>query len=1186
MTFGFGTLIDRAWLLLDEGATRFGGALSTAQRVDRQSPSLDILEDRLLFSATPIAAVADLVDSDVSSLQSAQVAQLDNLENEGEAATDANDSAAAAQGKQIVFIDAAVADRDALTSDLYANDNRFTVFVLDSDRDGVDQISEILSGQSGVEGVHLVSHSENGRVRLGSTWIGIDNMDAYAGQIAGWGSSFADGADVLIYGCDLAASSEGRALIDALGALTGGDVAASDDATGNSAFAGDWELEYRFGDVQTAVAFSESLQAEWMGKLAVITVDTTADVVDAGDGLTSLREAIIAANGGGGGDTIQLAAGTYLLTIGGDDNTSAGGDLDILESMTITGAGAGSTIIDGGGIDRVFHLRGDATVVTMSDITIQGGVSDKNAAGIHIDRDNTLNLSNAIVRDNDGRDTTGTGNRTGGAIHVHGTLNANSVLITGNLADDGAGIYFHGAVGGTLTNVTISGNTADNDGGGVWTDTDVSIISSTITNNDANDGGGVFVEENTVTLSNTIIAGNTSFTGQKDTRGEFDSDGSNLIQVVGSATGLGGDLTGVDPRLAVLADNGGSTPTHMLTAGSAAINAGTTSGAPTVDHRGVLRDANPDIGAVERTTVTLTDTAETRVNTTTANNQHTSGQNRGSLNAIAMADNGNYVVVWSSEGQDGSGWGVYGRLFAGDGTALTGEIQLSTQTSNDQFAVTVASDSAGNFIATWTSSNQDGSGNGVYAQRFDAAGNKLGGEIQVNASTLGAQQNAVVAVDRATGAFVIVWEDIGTFSGRVVAQSFDANGTKQGPTEVQVVSGLFATRFNPHVSMLSGGGFIVGWESQSDIQVQKFDAFGNTVGGLIEPEGNAFVVAGQSDLAVHTDGSFVAVWTESSGNILVRRYDSGGNALGSTSTVNTTTAGSRTSPTVDMGEDGSFIVAWEGRGADDTSGVFAQKYNADGTKNGGEFRINQTLVGDQNRVSMVVVDIENYVAVWTGAGTGDTAGIFVRHFNDVVGNLIPNAVAGGPYTINEGASVTLDGSGSTDGDLDPLQFTWDLDNDGVFGETIGLQTATPTLSWTDLQAQGIGNDGVFTIGLRVSDGNGGFDIATTTLTVLNVAPTLTSPTNVTIAENDNVVQTVTATDPVDSIIFSISGGADESAFTIDANTGELLFVDAPDFDSPSDTDNNNEYLVEVTATDTSGASQSQTVRVTVTDLTP
>ncbi len=111
-----------------------------------------------------------------------------------------------------------------------------------------------------------------------------------------------------------------------------------------------------------------------------IVVDVFDDVVDGNvnPGQISLREAIQLANQNPGSNVIQLRAGTYRLSIAGqDENSALTGDLDITEALTILGAGAGTTIIDAQGIDRAFHVLGFAgsPEVTISGVTITGGVS-------------------------------------------------------------------------------------------------------------------------------------------------------------------------------------------------------------------------------------------------------------------------------------------------------------------------------------------------------------------------------------------------------------------------------------------------------------------------------------------------------------------------------------------------------------------------------------------------------------------------------------------------------------------------------------------------------------------------------------------------------------------------------------------------------------------------------------------
>jgi len=213
---------------------------------------------------------------------------------------------------------------------------------------------------------------------------------------------------------------------------------------------------------------------------ATYTVNSTSDLplsagMCDGSGTCTLRAAIQAANATSNiADTINLPAGTYLLTIPGtDEDLSATGDLDITDiNLTITGAGSGSTIIDGNGTDRVFHIISGATA-TLSAVTIRNGT-------VHGD--------------------------IGGGIYNAGTLSVDSSTISGNSADDtsasggnGGGAYNGGTM--TIGSSTISGNTANtsiagNGGGGIYnagtlTVTNCAIDSNQASGNDAAGGGGI-----------------------------------------------------------------------------------------------------------------------------------------------------------------------------------------------------------------------------------------------------------------------------------------------------------------------------------------------------------------------------------------------------------------------------------------------------------------------------------------------------------------------------------------------------------------------------------------------------------------------------------------------------------------------------------------------------------------------
>ena len=164
------------------------------------------------------------------------------------------------------------------------------------------------------------------------------------------------------------------------------------------------------------------------------------------------------ANNTPGPDVINLPAGIYTLSITGtseDDNQT--GDLDITDSLTITGAGAATTIIDGDSIDRVMHILNSTTVVTLSDLTVQNGLTNDIGGGIL--NEATLNLNDSTVAGNEAF-------KGGGVYHTGGlTLTATRTTLSGNIRRKGAG-FLNNSGDLFFIDSTISGNNADVQGGG------------------------------------------------------------------------------------------------------------------------------------------------------------------------------------------------------------------------------------------------------------------------------------------------------------------------------------------------------------------------------------------------------------------------------------------------------------------------------------------------------------------------------------------------------------------------------------------------------------------------------------------------------------------------------------------------------------------------------------------------
>jgi hypothetical protein len=367
---------------------------------------------------------------------------------------------------------------------------------------------------------------------------------------------------------------------------------------------------------------------------ATFTVNTTADHAPSGSecsgaaGDCSLRQAIDKSNGTTTSDTINVPAGHYTLTIAGSgENNDQTGDLDINKatgSVTITGAGARSTTIDAAGLgDRVLQVF--AGTATVSGFTITGGSTPSGEQGGGIVNDATVTVTNSTFT---GNTATGSSNGDGGGI---ANPDATSMTLVGDTFTNNTAGEFGGGVdidSGTasITNTTIVGNVGPGDGGGLDIDTGaaVSFVNDTITNNTAasGNGGGVWVEGSNVSFLNTIVANNTGSTsGVTDCNDTTATDNGHNLQGTPTCftSTTNGDITG-NPVLGPLHNNGGQTDTEALLAGSPAINAGTNSGCPATDQRGVTRPQGPrcDIGAYEATPPIVTTGSATAVTTSSA----------------------------------------------------------------------------------------------------------------------------------------------------------------------------------------------------------------------------------------------------------------------------------------------------------------------------------------------------------------------------------------------------------------------------------------------------------------------------------------------------------------------------------------------------------------------------------------
>lgn len=355
------------------------------------------------------------------------------------------------------------------------------------------------------------------------------------------------------------------------------------------------------------------------------------------DGTGTLRQAIVDANASGGADVITFnsgVTGTILLSAALPD---------LADGATISGPGANVLTVrrdpNAATSFRIFTVNSGNTV-TISGLTISGGLITTSGFGAGINNGGTLMISDCTVS---GNSITSQTTSFGGGIYNGGILTIINSTVSGNsvFPSSGGGIYNVGTL--TITNSTVSGNSARFSGGGVanFNNGILSISNSTITGNRAasdgnagGNGGGVSAGA-TETLNNTIVAGN--FRGTGSTADDINGDTINTANynLIGDAStaggitnGVNGNKVGVDPLLGPLAYYGGPTATHILKTGSPAIDAGDPNftSPPNNDQRGVgfARVANSriDIGAFERQasdinpTLIVTTTADTNANNT------------------------------------------------------------------------------------------------------------------------------------------------------------------------------------------------------------------------------------------------------------------------------------------------------------------------------------------------------------------------------------------------------------------------------------------------------------------------------------------------------------------------------------------------------------------------------------------
>ncbi|MGV6858948.1 MAG: DUF4347 domain-containing protein [bacterium] len=1074
---------------------------------------------------------------------------------------------------------------DNLTGSNVSNDRDFEILLILRGEDGLARLSQTLESQHNLDAVHILSHGQRGGITLGSSQLNLASLPLYSEQLETWEQALSPDADLLIYGCNLAASDSGTALIDRLSSLTQADVAASDDLTGNASAGGDWELEYLSGTIEASTLAPEAAESGWEGVLAAALTPTGEIQVNTTTGGTQETSAQTL----GSKDAVAMdSAGNYVV-VWSDSVTDGSGYGIFGQRFDATGAKQGAEFqINQTTTDNQYWAS-----VAMADdgrfaVTWTSVNQDGTPASVYARQ---FNADGSAFGNEFRVNSTTSGSQTNASVAMVRTgVNAGDFVIVwqGNGSSDSDGIYGqrYAADGSAVGSEFFANNTIT----GLQENPAVAI-------NDNGEFSVVWEDAENIFLE---FFDNTGFS--QNLQAQVNTGSSILFTVDNS----------ISPDL-VLANDGTSSVVWRSE----------NSVADGVYLRQV--DKNGNLLGFSATSIS------------------TSGNPDSTSPSIARDTAGNLLISYHKTG-DGSSTGIYARAFDASLSPLTDEFLINQTTSGTQQYASVGLLDIDNFVIVW-SGNGGSDADGIFTRQYsyphqitvNTTNDTLDGDtssfanlkLDPGADGVVSLREAITAANGDTNSLDTVLFDIPGVGPHVITPGsalptitdsividgssepdysntpvVEINGAAAGDVsglildnnaDNSVIKGLSFTGFTG-----AANGIAISLNSADDVTLQ-----GNYIG--VKPDGST--VAGNRigiDIGNNADRNIVGSINTGAGNLIRGNTDGliiadtsstrntiRGNAiygnvesnfaLSNTDTVTPNDADdSDTGPNNlqnypvlsaasisgnDLTVTGSLTSSantaltldfYVGTASASPSGYpEAERYLGSSSTTTGDNGDGSGSAALNELISSANVANGEYITVIAIDGNGNSSEMALS-IAATGGNSAPTTSIAALAIINEGGSLSLDASGSTDPDSDPLSYRWDLNNDGTYGDVTGVN---PTVDWATLTAFGIDDNGSYTIGLQVDDGKGGTDTTSAMLTVNNVAPTLSVSGAAGVFSGDIYTLNLAATDPGNDTISSWTinwgdgnietvNGNPSSATHVYANTGftNNIVVSATDED--------------------------------------
>ncbi|MCD4833807.1 MAG: T9SS type A sorting domain-containing protein [Bacteroidales bacterium] len=381
----------------------------------------------------------------------------------------------------------------------------------------------------------------------------------------------------------------------------------------------------RISDTTLAVVLTGSASSDDVNNLSFAFADNAFDGSDASEVLFSTKDDLnidfhneyYIASTGGDFATVTEAVNDFdvkdgdVLILAAETFTEVG--IDVEKSLTFRGQGAGKTIVQadltpGTASDRIFYMyfnSDNVKTIAFENMSLQNGKSGGNGGCIY-SRGCNLTIKNCEIANNQAY-------YRGGAIYSYygnfiaenSTFSNNSITVTSTSSDYGGGairmLTYSESDSASISNCTFSDNNAGvTYGGALWSYHYLKIVNSTFANNTAYNGGGIYRNNITIDMVNVLVANNIATNSGNDIYGSLNADYCLIEDITGATINGANNVTGLDPELSALADNGGSTETCAISATSLAKDAGTNTNTPELDQRGVaIFNSTKDIGAYE-----------------------------------------------------------------------------------------------------------------------------------------------------------------------------------------------------------------------------------------------------------------------------------------------------------------------------------------------------------------------------------------------------------------------------------------------------------------------------------------------------------------------------------------------------------------------------------------------------------